>query len=90
MKPTREQIGAEITALKEIKPTVRRFNFFDDDNHRAIEVQISVLENNYSSNLIYGNWRDNDFLVNAALEARDWLDGNSSEPPSVGWKELAA
>ena len=47
-KPTKAQIEKEIKELTEIKPKVRHFSMFGDDNHKCIEVQIEVLKNNLS------------------------------------------
>ena len=47
-KPNKKQIEQEIKELTEIKPKVRHFSMFEDDNHKCIEVQIEVLTDNLS------------------------------------------
>jgi len=45
---TRYEIRDEINALREIKPTVRRFTAFGDDNWAAIDVQIDALDGEWN------------------------------------------
>jgi hypothetical protein len=92
--PTPEQIAAEIAALKDLAPRVRRFNFFNEDNREAIETQIVVLERRYSEDSVYEYYGDDtkeEFSqreLDVALDAAHWLSGETSEAPSEGWKEL--
>lgn len=44
MRRSDEDIQAEIDGLREIKPLVRQYSMFGDDNWAAIEAQIAVLE----------------------------------------------
>ena len=89
MKPNQEQIRAEIKKLKEMKPKVRHYTGFGDDNHAAIEVQIRVLEEILDVDDIYDRWDMDDHLCESAIEAREWLD-EGGEPPSGpdGWGSL--
>lgn len=92
MKPTREQIDAEITALKEIKPRVRHHSAFGDDNHELIDVQVRVLERNMSEDAIWEHWDgpNDDEMLCIAQEARGWLDGEHEDGSLVeGWQPLA-
>lgn len=90
MIPTAKQIQAEIEALTEIKPKVRRLTFFGDDNHKAIDAQIKVLEKDLDEDAIYDRW-DDGRLLDYAQSARAWLDGESEEDSLVeGWKSLVA
>lgn len=85
---TLEEVRAEVKSLQEIKPKVIQTTFFGDDNHAAIDAQIEVLERRLSENTIFDKW-DNDYLRDAALEARAWLD-SEVESLTDSWKSLAA
>jgi len=89
MKPTREQVQEEIKKLKEMKPNVRHYASFGDDNHAAIEVQIRVLEQGLGSNAIYDRWDMEEYLIENALEAHYWTE-QGGDPPSGpdGWGSL--
>jgi hypothetical protein len=86
-KPTPAQIEKEIKELKEIKPKVRHFSLFKDDNRKAVGVQIEVLTHNLTEDQIENRWgglcdEDNSAslsLYENATEARRWLDGESEE-----------
>lgn len=91
---TDEQINAEIEALKAVKPSVRKVSAFGDDNHEAIDAQIRVLTERMSLDDVYDAWGDEDsdefeqHLLDAALEARDWMTGARAAnegSPSEGW-----
>jgi len=90
MKPNQEQIQVEIEKLQEMKPKVHQHTAFCDDNHAAIDAQIDVLKNNLGVDTIYDVYDDCDHEVENAMYAREWLDGNESEPPSGpdGWGSL--
>lgn len=96
-KPTDKQVQTEIELLRAMKPKVRRTSSFGDNHHDAIEAQIEVLEKDMSEDSIFdrleeegedddAKWRQN--VVDSALEARRWLDGDEKDVPSKGWKEL--
>lgn len=100
-KPTAKAIAAEVAKLKAMKPKVRRYSAFGDDNHVAIEAQIEVLEKNLTDTMIDSRsvfededdyeesdkWKTN--TRDAACEARKWLDGKSEDgKPSQGWENL--
>lgn len=100
-QPTAAQIKAEIAALKKLKPKVRRRTAFGDDNWKAIDAEIAVLAENLSDNRIYDRFTPRDeetgdedpdgnrHELDAALETRRWLDGESSDgKPSKGWVGL--
>jgi hypothetical protein len=94
-RPTPEQVAAEIARLKELAPKVREFNFFNESNREAIETQILVLERRYSEDSVYDYYGDDtqeDFSqrdLDVALDAAQWLAGDTAELPSEGWKDLA-
>lgn len=54
-KPTPKAIAAEIAKLKALKPKVKRYTFFGDDNHAAINAQIEVLEKGMDDDAIFGS-----------------------------------
>lgn len=94
-KPTDEQIAEQIAKLKEIKPTVRRRSSFGDDHHEAIDGQVRVLEKGMTEDQIYnyfeppGDEEQGRNVLDAALEARRWLDGEQDSPdPVASWQEL--
>lgn len=93
--PTYRQVEDEIAKLKEIKPNVRRYTFFGDDNWLAIEAQIDVLDNDLDEDEIYAKYEnDNDALdatnavLDSALGALRWMLGEEDESPSQGWQSL--
>jgi hypothetical protein len=96
MKPTEDEVKAEIARLKEMKPKVRRKTAFGDDNWEKIDAQIRVLEEDMDEDAIYAAWGDDNDpehnldLIHNAREAREWLDGVETPPelPSDGWKGL--
>lgn len=72
---TQQEIEAEKEHLREVMPTVRHFSAFGDDNRKAIQAQIDVLENDYTDDEIYDEWENDQSRLDNALEARAWLDG---------------
>ena len=95
---TKEQIDAEIEALRKMKPSVRRRSAFGDDHHHAIEAQISVLRETMSVDEIYDAYGDEDAyefeqnVLDEAINAHDWMMGVLAEDtaPSVDWASLVA
>jgi hypothetical protein len=75
--PTPHQIKKEIAGLKAIKPKIRQFSFFGDDNHASIDAQINVLEDNMDDDQIDDLYdpEENYNLNESARHAREWLDG---------------
>ncbi len=89
-EPNDEQIKAEIAALKEIKPRVRKTSTFGDNHHDAIDAQIEVLENRWDDDQIEENYPDEGNVRDAAFDARNWLQGDGdSESIAADWKSLA-
>lgn len=89
-KPYQEEIQAEIAKLKAMKPNVLPRSRFGDDHHAAIDGQVEVLSRRLTTNQIFNSYEDErQNILDAALEARDWLDGESEAgSPSEGWAEL--
>lgn len=88
-KPTKEQIQQEIEKLKALKPRVRHYTAFGDDNRAAIGADIKVLEEDLSKDAIYDRYEDLQHLLESALYARYWLDGDEELAPSEAWESLA-
>lgn len=91
MKPTPQEIQAEILVLKELKPRIAQFNVFGEDNHRTIDAQVRVLTLGLDEDDIeeqYGEEDDN--IRHGALDAYMWMEGELEEGSlSEGWKPLA-
>src|SRR3990172_10801792 len=92
MKPTPEEITTEIAKLRKMKPNVRHYSMFGDNNWMAVEAQIEVLEDEMTSDDIYGRWPEEYeeiYFRDVALEALAWMnDDKDSELPSDSWKSL--
>jgi hypothetical protein len=98
-KPTDKQIKTEIAKLEKMKPRVRHYSGFGDDHHAAIDAQLEVLKDNLSDEEI--EWRmDSDMTAeeelwkenqrDAALEARNWLEGEEKISPTKNWASLVS
>jgi hypothetical protein len=96
---TEEQVKAQAALLSEMKPRIRRYSFFGDDNWAKIDVQIKVLEEDMSEDELndYVDEQQGELdltddqkyeLSSVGFEAIDWRDGTLDEPPSDGWKSL--
>lgn len=90
--PTSAQIDAEIEALRGVKPRVRKFSVFRDDNHQAIDVQLKVLAARMNDQAVqdaFGDTNAADFdqyMLDAAQNAREWMEGELIDPPSRDWE----
>lgn len=92
-RPNLEVRKAQAELLSEMKPRVLGTSRMGDNHHDAIDAQIQVIEDNLSDDEIYNTneteeWREN--VLQAALDARRWLDGEYEEYPDIAasWKEL--
>jgi hypothetical protein len=87
---TEKEIQAEIALLKDIKPFVRHFSGFGGDNHKLLEIQIRVLEEDFDDNDVNHIYEDVD-ENSIAYETVQWRDGTDEdiESPIEGWKLLA-
>jgi len=88
MKLTREQVLLEVKKLKEMKPRVRHYSAFGDDNHAAIEVGIRTLERGLSEDNVYDAYSMSDSLLDSALGAIHWREGHEKDSPSESWSGL--
>lgn len=95
MRRTKEEIAAEVATLRAMQPNVRHHGM-SGDNRAAIDAQIAVLEGGWTENRIYDEFGDESAeefeqnLLDEALNARQWMVGDETEPPSEGWKPLVS
>jgi hypothetical protein len=95
-RPTNEERAAMVEVLTKIKPTVRHFTAFGEDHHAAIEAQCDVIERLMSDDAIFTKYSPDEAwgqsrpqnVMDAALDARRWLDGQEVHLLD-DWKELA-
>lgn len=92
-RPGAAEIQIEIDRLKKMKPKVKHYTFFGDDNWARIEAQIRVLDLGLNEDDIYDEWPGDDEMEirSGAQDALAWIEGEGGEgddPPSAGWKEL--
>lgn len=89
MRP-QEEIDEEIKILEEMKPKVRHYTAFGDDNHKAIEFQIRVLQEKMTSEKIYDRFdADETHMLDSAIEAWEWMnDEPENVRPSDEWRTL--
>lgn len=96
---TEEQVKAEVTLLLGMKPRIRQFSFFGEDNWVKIDVQVKVLEDDMNEDELndYVDEQQEELdltddqkyeLSSVGFEAVEWRDGTLDEPPSDGWKGL--
>lgn len=89
MKKSDAEIQAEINKLRALMPVVPPRTFFGDSNVEAVKVQIRVLNEKLTVARIFDTYEDNEHLLDAALGARRWVDGQGDfEYLSDEWKEL--
>ena|ERR1035437_8595417 len=87
MKPTEEQIAAEILWLETHKSRIPRETAFGDDNHAAIDAQIAALRERMTEDEILdggaagGKDWDNREMENAR-DAALWMEGEEDRQPS--------
>jgi hypothetical protein len=91
---TEQEIDAEEAKLNALKRKVPRENGFGDPMREAVEAQCSVLRERMTHDDVYDAWGDetaeefNQYLLDEALAARDWMTGEratSETSPSEGW-----
>lgn len=99
VRPTPEQVAAEIARLKAVHPRVPTHSVFGDDNRAAIDAQIRVLEEGMTLDEVHDTFGEltdeGDFSQNTldcALTAHDWLHGllaADEAAPAAGWQGIA-
>ncbi len=103
-KPTPGEIETELSALKALAGKIRPYSSFGDDNNAKLAAQIRVIETDMPEGAIYGYYENSDddeedeeeednAELDAALGARQWLDGQWNEgpdcpSPSASWRSL--
>jgi len=97
---TAQEIHAEVDALRKMKPDVRHFTAFGDDNWAAIDRQIEALVGEWTDDNAYDALDEGDISEHefqAASEAIAWVNGDYDEyeedgeiidRPSLSWKSL--
>lgn len=86
------EVKTELLLLKEIQPKVRAISKFGDNNRKAIESQIKVLESHLSG----GNPQRtadhfeevSDYVYDSARSAVDWINGDQPSLVTGNWDEL--
>lgn len=99
VRPTPEQVAAEIASLKAVHPRVPTHSAFGDDNRAAIDAQIRVIEEGMTLDEVHDTFGEltdeGDFSQNTldcALTAHDWLHGllaADEAAPAAGWEGIA-
>jgi len=93
MKPTDEQIKAEIKALEELRPRVRHHTIFGGDNRAAIDVQIRVLKgeiDDFDIDDLFDEEELTEHERDSAWEAANWMEGEGeTDTLSENWQPLA-
>ena len=87
---TKPEVEKEVRTLTEMKPKVPHHSMFGDDNHEAIDAQISVLTHQQSEDDIYTLYEEDgtSHVLDSALDAYRWLKGEEDTAPSADWKGL--
>ncbi|MBI2770028.1 MAG: hypothetical protein HYX47_10420 [Burkholderiales bacterium] len=90
---TKEQIDAEIAALRSMQPNVRHYSAFGDDNRAAIGAQVEVLEKRMDLDQVHAQFDRSDVRENVltdAITACDWMEGRLADdaPMSEDWASL--
>ena len=91
-KQTDKLVNAEIAKLKKMKPKIRRYTAFGDDNWEKVDAEIRVLEKRMDQDDVDEHWdgendRDRE-LHSSACDAVEWLEGGSVASPSSEWESL--
>ena len=88
MKPTQDQINAEISILKELLSDYRGSDSDACDAREDIQSQISVLTENWTVDSIYTHSHCIGRPVDAAWNAFYWAAGEECAAPSSDWRPL--
>ena len=86
----KKEIDIEIQKLEKMKPRVRQFTVFGDDNHKAIDAQIKVLRHGKTEREVYEEYEDvaSEAVLESAAFAAKWAEGKEDEAPSKDWAPL--
>ena len=85
IKPRKVEIKEESKILKDLRRKL------PGSYQESVDAQVSVLETNMSEDEIddvaaVEEWPDE--VLAAAMQARNWMDGEVDDPPSVEWEDL--
>ena len=83
MKPTKDQIAAEIAALKKLKP----IGPFARKTAETIQVQIDALSGEVDETADEWNDLTEEHQMNA-MDCINWLNGDTETQPSKDWGGL--
>lgn len=86
-KQTLAAVHAEIAELERLQPLVPPISLFEDDHFAAIGAQIDVLRHDWGVETIFTMHRD-DYVLDAALAALRWAEGESEAAPHLDWCTL--
>jgi len=85
---TSKQIKALVKKLKALRPKIRPYSMFGGDNIAQLDAMVDVLENELDNDEIFDKYDRDEFAeetLEAALEAKQWMDGDSDEDLADGW-----
>lgn len=86
---TNEEIKQEIEALKAIRPNVRPYSIFGDDNLAQLDAQVAVLSGCMDEDDIYDEYDHADVdgnVLESALHAWQWVcDEAEDDSLAEGW-----
>jgi hypothetical protein len=88
--PSKQRVKDEIAKLKELKPNVRHYTIFGDDNWKGVDAVIRVLEEGMEESQVWDRFDpENTSEFSPACAAAKWLKGeiedDESPNPSDGW-----
>lgn len=93
---TDQEIEDELTKLRSLKCKVPHETAFGDNNQAAIDAQCSVLAERMDMDDVYKAFGDegsdefNQYVLDSAINARDWMTGDLAEDedkPSDSWAD---
>lgn len=86
---TPTEIAQEIHDLQTLRPRVRRYSMFGDDNWARIDAQVRTLQHGWTEDDLYDTWgMESEGLLNAGLDAIQWRQGEAEEGLAESWQEL--
>ena len=68
---TQEEIDRQIDGLEKMKSELPEFNYFGENNHEPIDVQLAILREDAE----YEDYEHDEYNIeSAAMKAKDWLE----------------
>lgn len=77
---TQKEIDEQVEKLKAIRPKVKPYSFFGDDNLDKLDAQVKVLEEDMDGDEVWDEWPEEESDMNTRMSADDainWRDGES-------------